>query len=184
MPDIDIRTDWRGLAAPPAEHVAIALGRANSRVIVEVDAPFHGDPPPPAPPGPTWELWEHEVVELFIAGPGDHYLELELSPHGHHLFLRLRGVRTIVERDLPLRFAATIHGRRWSGRAELDAGLLPAGPHRINATAIHGRHPRRYLSWLPLPGSTPDFHQLDAFRPARLDTAPIAPGSPDRSAAP
>ncbi len=166
-----IATDWRGAAAAVDEHVELHLARHGDTVMVEVDAPFHDDPTPQGPPGATWALWEHEVVELFIAGPDDHYVELELGPHGHHLFLRLRGVRNIVDRALPLRFDATRSRTRWHGRAELAARLLPAGPHRINATAIHGSAPRRYLSWRPLPGDAPDFHQPAAFAAAEFEAS-------------
>ncbi len=46
---------------------------------------------------------------------------------------------------------------------------LPPGPHRVNAYAIHGvGAARRYLAWAPSEGEGPDFHRLEAFRPAVL----------------
>ena len=135
-------------------------------VQITIDAPWHGDPAPEGPPGPLWELWEHEVVEIFIAGPGERYLEVEMSPHGHHLVLQLDGVRNVVARELPMRFSTHRRGERWTGNAELDASLLPGGPHRMNAHAIHGRRgSRQHASLHPTAGPAPDFHQLDAMRP-------------------
>lgn len=163
---LEITRTWDGAPVGPDEAVRLAVALDDEGLTIEVDAPFHGDPPPPGPPGPTWALWEQEVVELFVLGPGDRYTEIELGPHGHHLVLRLEGVRQIVERELPIPYEAVITGGRWRAVARLPPSLLPEGPYRINATAIHGRgEGRRYLSWAPLPAEKPDFHQLHRFLP-------------------
>jgi hypothetical protein len=110
-------------------------------------------------------LWEFEVVEVFIAGPGEQYLEIELSPTGHYLVLELDGIRRPVRTLLPIDFRAEIVGDQWTGLANIPKELLPQGPLRINATAIHGEGTARtYLSAVPLPGTQPDFHQLSCFR--------------------
>ena len=107
---------------------------------------------------------EHEVVECFIAGPEDRYLEVELGPHGHHLVLRLNGIRQIEERELPLEYEVVRAGDRWSGRALIPFHWLPERPWRVNAYSIHGQGAsRRYLAAMPGHGDTPDFHQLDSF---------------------
>ncbi|MCK6504885.1 hypothetical protein L6R53_16055 [Myxococcota bacterium] len=165
-PPLLLRVDrtWDGQAADPGEVATLALHDDGDALGVEVDAPFHGDPPPPAPPGPTWALWEHEVVELFVVGPGQRYLEVELGPHGHHLVLQLHGVRNVVARELPLDLRVTCAAGRWQARARLPRALLPPGPHLANAYAIHGRGAgRRYLAWTPVPGPAPDFHRLPLF---------------------
>ena len=139
----------------------------GSTLDVHVEAPFHGDPAPADPVGPTWRLWDHEVVELFIAGIGspEPYLEVELGPHGHHLVLQLAGRdRTITARLLPLAFEAEIDGDRWSGFARIPREYLPCGAGWANADAIHGpKEARRYLSWAPVPGDAPDFHRIWLF---------------------
>lgn len=145
------------------EGVQILLEDAGDALKVSVDAPFHGDPAPPGPPGPTDGLWEHEVVELFIAGFGAGYLEVELGPHGHHLVLRLSGVRQVADKLLPMRYTARIRGDRWEGEAYIPHAWIPPGPHRINAYAIHGTAERRYLALAEVPGEKPDFHQPDRF---------------------
>lgn len=164
---IEIDATWDGGAWAPAECVQIFAEISGSELVLQIDAPFHGDPPPAGPPGPTEGLWNHEVVELFIAGEGTspvRYLEIELGPHGHHLGLQLVGVRNVVERGLPIRFQARIAGDRWTGEARLPLAWLPPAPHRVNAYAIHGvGEARRYLALAAVPGERPDFHQPDRF---------------------
>ena len=166
---LEIASTWDGLPARPDERVHLTLSATPAALRIAVDAPFHGDPPPPGAPGPCWRLWEHEVVELFVVGPDEHYTEVELSPHGHHLLLRLEGTRQVVEKMLPMDFSADIHGARWQGVALLPWDCLPPAPRRGNAFAIHGcGTSRRHLAASPLPGPQPDFHQLDRFPALRL----------------
>jgi len=149
---------WDGQPAEPGEVAEVRLdGRRLS-----IRAPFHGDPAPDGPPGSLWKLWEHEVVELFLLGQGDHYLELELGPHGHYLVLRLEGRRNVVEHSLPWQVRFDRAAGQWSAEAEIPHAWLPRGPLRANAFAIHGE---RYLVATPLPGRAPDFHRIELFRP-------------------
>lgn len=160
--ELSVCHTWDGIPLPsPAARVFV-----TPELVVRIEAPFHGDPAPAGPPGPRWKLWEHEVVELFLLGDDDRYLEVELGPHGHHLVLQLHGVRQITSRELPLRYNATIHGGSWTGEAQLQRSWLPKGPLRANAYAIHGLPSQRvYTAWAPVPGPAPDFHRLQHFRP-------------------
>jgi hypothetical protein len=174
-PELVVRVDRTGIGErlPPQKRGELSLVAADDALRLAVDAPFHGDPPPPGPAGTTPRLWEHEVVELFVAGPGGdedvEYLEVELSPHGHHLVLRLRGVRQVVEEGLPLDFRAVIEGRRWRGEARIPRAWLPPRPHRAAAFAMHGTcAARRHLSSVILPGDRPNFHQPRRFTPVEL----------------
>lgn len=168
---VEIGFTWDGVPVGPDERVRVVLQREGSDLVVDVDAPFHGDPAPSGPVGPTDALWEHEVVELFVAGLAPAgapvpYLEVELSPHGHHLVLDLVGVRNPVRTGLPLEYVATVSGDRWRGVARVPLRWLPARPARFNAYAIHGGGAsRRYLAMTPVPGPTPDFHRLERFSP-------------------
>jgi len=157
---------WDGQLVSASEHVHLVLGEWDGGLEIRVDAPGPSDPAPPGPAGPCWGLWEHEVVEVFVAGEGMSYTEIELGPHGHHLVLRLEGIRKVVQRELPLDYTVSSAEGRWQGVARLDRDLLPRGPHRMNAYAIRGEAgARRYLAWQPLPGAEPDFHQLSCFAP-------------------
>jgi len=158
---------WEG--APTEPHAVVDLDFDLDALTITVEARDLGDPPPPAPPGPTPRLWEHEVVEVFLLGDDDRYLEVELGPHGHHLLLSLHGRREVVGHGHPIDYVATRSGARWRGVARVPAALLPPGLDRVNACAIHGQgDARRWLSWLPLPGPRPDFHQLERFAPIPL----------------
>lgn len=162
---LDITHTWDGLPARTNETVSLALSRdATGDWLLDVDAPFHGDPAPAAPPGPTPALWNHEVVEIFLLAPPDHYLEVEIGPHGHHLVLELRGVRRPTREGLPLDLQVERAGDRWRARARIDSGLVPAGVTRVNAYALHGEGSRRrHLAFAAVRGETPDFHRLGQF---------------------
>ena len=174
--ELRVAQTWDGTAISVSEQVLWRLSAAETALRIEVDAPFHRDPPPPGEPGPCEGLWEYEVAELFIVGRDlgpestePEYTELELSPHGHYLLLRLRGLRQAFERRLELPYRAQIVGDRWRGEALLPSHWLPPAPHRVNAFAIHGSgHRRRYLARTPVPGPAPDFHRLADFKPLAL----------------
>ncbi|MEE2665650.1 MAG: hypothetical protein VX681_16150 [Myxococcota bacterium] len=161
---ISIQSTWDGGAARPEERAVLDLVREPGHWVLELEAAFHDDPAPPGPAGPTPELWQYEVVELFLLAPPDHYLEVELGPHGHHLVLELRGVRQVVRDELSIDFRAEIDGARWRGRARIPDALVPPDIARLNAFAIHGqRERRRHLAFVPVPGPAPDFHRLERY---------------------
>jgi hypothetical protein len=163
--EIDIDSTWEGL--PAGECVRLWLFWDADALIVEITAPYHGDPPPPGDPGPTDRLWEYEVVELFLVnddGRSPVYTEVELSPHGHHLVLKLEGIRKPVSTRHEIEWQARIDGDRWTGTACIPMDLLPAEITHYNAYAIHGiGAERRYLAAHPVPGDGPDFHRLAHF---------------------
>ncbi len=161
---------WDGSPAGDDEAARVSVLVDGAGLLLQIDAPYHGDPPPPGPPGATDGLWNHEVVEVFVlgSGPREPYTEIEVGPHGHHLVLRLEGRRNPVETKLPLELDAVIvpDGKRWAATARLSARHLPPQPHRFNVYAIHGiGAARRYLAWRPPGGDAPDFHRLEVFEP-------------------
>jgi hypothetical protein len=167
---IRIDSTWDGRTARADERVVLDLVREPGHWVIELDAAFHDDPVPTGPAGPTPGLWQYEVVELFLLAPPDHYLEVELGPHGHHLVLELRGVRQLIRERLAIDFRARLDGTRWHGRARIPDALIPADVSRLNAYAIHGqRAHRRYLAFAPVPGPAPDFHRLEHFVEFKLD---------------
>jgi len=179
---VTIANLWDGEPASQSEHVAVSVRTVGEEVIVTVDAPFYNDPAPPGKPGPTDGLWNYEVVEVFFLGRAERYFELEMSPHGHHLALKLQGARNIVEdQDIPIDFHVTkgsagpsLYGSRWTGVARIPKHVLPDGPYCWNAYSIHGTDTeRRYLALYPVPGpgyydDVADFHRLGFFRPIDL----------------
>jgi len=166
MTRIAIAQTWNGLPAAQGESVKLELNVVEERLVVRVDAPWHGDRPPPTAAGRCDGLWEYEVVELFLLGERERYLELELGPAGHYLALALEGRRQRVRGDVPVDVHCERRSERWHAEASLSCRELPPGLHAFNAYAIHGTGPaRRYLAYHPLPGARPDFHQLERFPP-------------------
>lgn len=166
---VDIEQKWNGRPCTKRERTIVSLQDDGDHIKVVVDAPFHADARPEGPPGSTPGLWDHEVVELFIAGADGHYLELELGPYGHYLALSFSGVREQSGGPHPLHYRTVVLKHAWIGTARVPRALLPEGPHRLNATAIHGQgRSRRFLSWQVLPGARPDFHQPDHFAEVEL----------------
>lgn len=165
---LDITHDWCGKPLPRKEHVEVSLRTTSGGAEITIRAPFYGDPEPNGPVGALDGLWEFEVVEVFIAGLASPipYTEIEMAPSGHHLVLTLQGVRQPTATCLPLEFRASVHSEHWEGTATIDARFLPPHPWHVNATAIHGvGEERKYASAVPLPGTTPDFHQPGIFVP-------------------
>lgn len=181
---LPIAHDFRGVPLPAAHRAIVRLGREGDSLVIDVDAPYFGDPAPqgqPGPQGPTDRLWEYEVCEVFLADAADNYLEVELSPHGHHLVLALAGVRNCVRSRLPIVYEARIEparhlcecreclaepspAGRFYGQARVPWAYLPTPTVRGNAYAIHGAAAQRcYHAHSPPGGETADFHKLDSF---------------------
>ncbi|CAH1267889.1 C4orf33 [Branchiostoma lanceolatum] len=145
---------------------------------VNMDLPFFGvDPTPPGPAGqPTDQLWDYEVFEIFFLGPEDRYLEVEFGPYGHHLVLRLKGSRQVIETLLPLQYTARRAGSRWTGQAFIPWDYIPPNLGWMNAYGIHNTSDseRRYLALYPIPrddiaaAGQPDFHKLGYFKPLNV----------------
>jgi hypothetical protein len=181
---LPIAHDFRGQPVPASHRAEFTLQRMAAEWRIAIDAPYFGDPAPPGPAGPTDRLWEYEVSELFIAAADEHYLEIELSPHGHHLVLQLAGVRQVVQKLLPLDYevrielaqSAPLSGEpcgRYHGLARIPHALLPTGAQRVNAYLIHGSEALRcyhaHAAVAARGGEPSDFHRLGSFVPLRFD---------------
>jgi len=161
--ELEIANCWDGEPAPD-ERVTVRVRLDDSDLRVEVDARYWGDPRPTQPPGRVDRLWEHEVVEVFLLGDDERYLEIEMGPHGHYLVLQLNGRRQVERQALLMEYEAHISEGCWHGQARLPRELMPPNVRRGNAYAMHGvGDARRYLAAFPAPGPQPDFHRLDCF---------------------
>ncbi|ESP03670.1 hypothetical protein LOTGIDRAFT_86010, partial [Lottia gigantea] len=167
--EINITTTWNG-GSIDHKPVKIHLTPHKERDLkLTVQAPYFADPAPSGQAGrPFPELWNYEVVELFLMNNKDRYLEIELSPHGQHLVLLLSARRKMVKDELPLVYSATIKGDQWHGEALIPLDYLPPNITKFNAYAIHGVDEQRvYEAYSPAIGSftEPDFHRLEFFKP-------------------
>lgn len=166
---ISIDREWHGAVLTDPRPATVDLTWTDRQLRLEIEAPYAYDPPPPGPPASLDGLWEHEVVELFLVEERSldrtpRYLEIELSPHGHHLVLSFDGVRRRAGRHDPLSFEAEILSKRWRGVMTLDRRLAPPAPWRVNAFRIHGSGAaRRHHAATPVRGDTPDFHNVHAY---------------------
>lgn len=174
MKELSSRIAWSidrtydGQPAHRSDRVEISFELRDRTLVIDVDGPWHRSPLPPGPPGPTDGLWDYDVVELFLLGAEERYLEIELGPAGHHLLLELHGRRHPVRTKLPIDYRALREGGRWRGAARIPGAYLPPRLERGNAYAIFGRPPsRRYLAHYPVLGTEPDFHRLEHFGPLR-----------------
>jgi hypothetical protein len=163
-----IGREWGGRVVAREERAELRVSWEPEHLRIDVNAPYVGDPAPVGAVGPTDGLWEHEVVELFAVFADGSYVELELSPHGHHLLLTLSGVRQVTARGLPVEWAPSIDhtAGRYTGTARIPRTLFPSHPKWGNAFRIAGvGEARRYFLMGSLPGDRPDFHQVTAFPP-------------------
>lgn len=163
---------WGGAVADAADRAVLAADREGEALVVRWIAPVGDGTVPDAAPGPHDGLWDHEVVEVFLAGSGRDYLELEFGPGGHHLALGLTDVRRPAWRGRPLPLGVAVEGGVWAGVARVPAAWLPrGGVTRAAAFRITGpTGARRHLASQVLPGASPDFHQPAAFAPYALGT--------------
>lgn len=162
--ELRLVSSWSGEMLPPGHHVTVSLGVEAQGLAIVVDAPFCDNPAPTGPAGSIDQLWRFEVVEVFLLGDREHYLEVELGPHGHYWVLELLGQRTVVRHGMALDYRAVVSAGRWRGQARVPLAWLPAGLARVNAFAAHCRAgQRQFLAWRRGEGVRPDFHDLRAY---------------------
>lgn len=116
MANLQITNLWNGLPTnTKATKMSLSL-EPSGDILVFVEVPFHDDAPPDVAPGRCCNLWEYEVVELFISvgeeankedNPGatgkelysrTQYLEVGLGPHGHWYAIMFAGEGNILYR--------------------------------------------------------------------------------------
>lgn len=171
--------DNRPVADNDFIHLQFEYGDSNTTkgkdLHIKVQAPFYDDPHinDTVPKGSMDKLWEYEVVEVFLLGSDEHYLEIEFGPRGQYLLLQLHGYRNVVKSPLYIdHYSAEINNKEWSGSYIIPSTYLPSNLCKFNAYAIHGTDDeRQYLSLFPTPFGKykdPDFHRLDYFQKFQL----------------
>ena len=165
---------WNGDPAPKGHGGRAALTLDTGLLALSWDVSLPPGEPrlPPEPAGFVERLWEQDVIELFLgsrANP-ESYLELEFGPGGHWLGLSFSGPRereaTLENLDPELR--NELRPGRWRGRAALPIPLVEkhAGPAPWKGlVALVTGEQRVHACWPSLPGSSPDFHQPEAWAP-------------------
>lgn len=161
---------------PITDHPPIRLNFSSTddqqHLLIEIDAPFFHDSPPPSPPppGPYPGLYNYEVVEVFfLNSTTNHYIELEFGPYGHYLVILLTAERQTFKQLLPLPDYTVERPsqNRWIGRVNVPRAHFPSHVDRFNAYGIHGQGINRtYEALFPAPRDSPkpDFHRLELFQ--------------------
>lgn len=169
--NLHIDKNWDGAPCPDDRLWAdVFVAQTKEGLLIRAQAPMlHGQKVPDAPIGSRVEgLWEHDVVELFLVGPGHQYLEIELGAGGHFLVLGFDSIRhrsDSFESFAPiLRFEKT-NERTWKSSVTIPWKLVPENLRALNAFSIMAG---QFLAYSPVPGEQPDFHQPDHYPNASL----------------
>lgn len=173
----EITKTWNNHSVDPAHHVKLDL-LLTDNLHIKVSSPFYDDPHLPdmtKHPATMDKLYNYEVVEVFLLGEHEHYLEIELGPKGQYLVLELKGYRNVTRYPIELpQYQSKVNGNQWVGAAVVPFSLLPAKITHMNAYAIYGSGDNRtYLSLYPAPANhanytAPDFHKLELFQPISI----------------
>ncbi|RYG68086.1 hypothetical protein EON64_05950 [archaeon] len=172
-------------------NITFSISPESGDIMVFVDAPFHDNPAPPVPVGKVENLYDYEVVEIFLASVREDrenspYLEIQLGPHGHYMLVFLMreadwdNQDTSLELDCLPKTWIDPQVMRWYCELSLPAHYLPEPLCKpdlsvtwlSNVCAIYGSQEcRRHLSLYPCPSGVAgdcNFHQLSCFRPLVL----------------
>jgi hypothetical protein len=164
-----VEREWDGKPGHEGLWAEIVVSRDGDRLRVKARGPVRsGALIPDAAVGTrVANLWEYDVAELFLAGPGERYLEVELGAGGHFLVLGFDGIRQRSDEhaDIDPQAAYQNDGTEWISEMAIPISLVPPPLRALNAYAIMGG---RFLAYAPVPGEQPDYHQPTAFPPARF----------------
>ena len=171
--DVSLRVDklWSGgVCSDDRLWAQLNLSKQTEGLRVCVKAPMiHEQRVPDAPMGSRVEkLWEHDVVELFLVGPGHQYLELELGAGGHWLLLSfdsIRHRRDSFETFKPIVKFKKTSEKSWTSEIIIPWKMIPENLRALNVFAIMAG---QFMAMSPVPGDEPDFHQPDLFPQATL----------------
>lgn len=163
-------------SAHPSQTVTqvVVTAARPSRERIELTYRIDGDLdairwPEPADAAFTDELWTHTCPEAFIAGEGDFYRELNLSPSTRYAIYDFNGyrghMRNADERDVAIRWDRT----RGELRAECAMpALAQVDVWRVGLTMVIEDVSGAKSFWaLSHPSPEPDFHNAASFS-ARL----------------
>ncbi len=168
---LSVTHQWNGDAATDERVRAdVWLSQAREGLLVRVESPvLHEQRVPDAPMGARVEgLWEFDVVEVFLVGPGHEYLEIELGAGGHWLVLgfdRIRHRSNAYETFSPIVRYRKTETKTWVSEIVIPWNMVPENLRALNAFVIAAG---QFMAHSVLPGVEADFHQPDYYPSARL----------------
>jgi hypothetical protein len=191
---------WNGEPTSiPPYIISLNISTKTGDVLIHVDAPFMDDVPPEAAPGRLENLYEYEVVELFVSGThsdsNSPYLEIQVGPHGHYMLIFFMkeadwaNQDPTLDLDQPPKIVIDHAAKRWSAEVIVPSYLLPepecgadlSVSWNVNAfAAFDSGEKRQLLACYPVPGDVPNFHQLKYMKPIKLHETDEVRGLVDR----
>lgn len=163
---------WNGaVCTDESLQAEVWISQSGKGLVIRCQAPILPDQRVPNAPRDMRfdELWNYDVVEVFLVGAGGKYLEVELGAGGHWLVLGFDGIRhrsnDYIDFNPDHRNASAVPGF-WQSIITIPWNMVPEGFHALNAfTIVNGS----YLAMNPVPGTEPDFHQPETFPEVRME---------------
>ena len=174
-PAMRFRQDWQGKHADRKRETEVRLLWTREVLYLRFLAHYRSITvfPDAEPSGRRDQLWNRDVVEVFLqpAGlNGPHYKEFEVSPNGFWIDLDI-GPREKRNLQSGLRRRVKVDGQSKTWMAEmalpmksLTAQFDPTKAWRVNFFRVEGAtEPRFYSAWRPTGTTVPNFHVPEAF---------------------
>lgn len=119
-------------------------------------------------------LWQKDVAELFVAGLGTDYQEVNISPTGAWWSAYFSDYRKLV-REVFFEPRITVEASEGHWAVNFEAPLeafvplegLSLEDYRFSATAILYTPEAQYFAWNHSGGGEPDFHRSELFQALR-----------------
>jgi len=166
---LSIRVDrlWNGDKCPDERvNCVFELSTVSDGLRIKVESPILHEQhiPIEAAIGTRVEgLWNFDVVELFLVGPGHQYLEIELGAGGHFLVLGFDRIRHRSKDHANFQPVLQFHKtqqKTWVSELTIPWKIIPENLRAVNAFMIASG---QFLAYSQLPGDKPDFHQPDFY---------------------
>ena len=174
-PPVCFAHDWRGANADPQRETGVRVLWSPQALFFRFVARYRSITvfQDAEQSGRRDELWERDVVEVFLQPPdftGKRYKEFEVSPNGFWIDLDItpQGKR-FLESGLQRRAKITESAHTWEAQLAIPVKSLtdsfdPKKAWRLNFFRVEGAtEPRFYSAWRPTGTAVPNFHVPEAF---------------------
>jgi Carbohydrate-binding family 9 len=167
--------DWQGKNGDPERETEVRLLWTQESLFVRFHAKYRAITvfPDAAPNGRRDQLWDRDVVEVFLQpDPSEvrRYKEFEVSPNGFWIDLDIApGEKNDLKSGLQRRVVLNEAVKAWVAELTLPIKRLvkrfePTAIWRVNFYRVEGAaEPRFYSAWQPTRTPEPNFHVPEAF---------------------
>jgi alpha-galactosidase len=181
-PVIQFDHDWQGKHDDPKRMTEVRLLWTREALYLSFLAHYRSITvfPDAEPSGRRNQLWNRDVVEVFLqpAGSnGPHYKEFEVSPNGFWIDLDIGpGEKRNLQSGLRRRVRVDERRKTWMAELALPVKSLtaqfdPTKAWRVNFFRVEGAaEPRFYSAWRPTRTPVPNFHVPEAFNKLVFET--------------